>query len=99
VGIFHSRAGPAAQVQDELAVTVAAAAVAPRPLPDRIAAVRDALSALGGKADLRAIARTFKGRRTPAIREALDALVTLGLAESAGDLYALAEERRRRAAS
>jgi hypothetical protein len=98
----YGKAKPAEQIQEEMAVTVAAETKAPQrtmpgELPERIAAVRDVLAELGGMAELRAIAAAFKGRRTAAVREALDALVTLGLAEQAEELYALAEHRRPRA--
>jgi hypothetical protein len=95
----YGKAKPAEEVQQEMAVGVAAEApkAAPRALPpklpERIAAVRDVLAELGGMAELRAIAAAFKGRRSAAVREALDALVTLGLAERAGTLYALADHR------
>ncbi len=88
--------------EGEAALEMERFTVGPRPLPDRLpdrtAAIREALDALGVTAELRAIAHTFKGRRIAAIRDALSALVTLGLAESAGDLYALAERRKMRIA-
>ena len=60
-------------------------------LPERIGAVRDVLDEMGGIAELRGVAARFKGRKINPVRQALDALVALGIAEAADDLYALNE--------
>jgi len=89
----YGKAKRAKLVQEELAVVEPTAAKAaltlPVQLPERITAVRDTLADMGGIAEVKNIARLYKGRKGPAVREALDALVSLGLAESADDLYAL----------
>ena len=82
-------------MQGELAVApvslTAAQRSLPAKLPERIAAVRDVLDETGGIAELRGVAARFKGRKINPVRQALDALVALGIAEAADDLYALNE--------
>lgn len=61
----------------------------PKALKDRATAVRAALTAIDGPADLTAVAAAFAGRRTAKrlgeIEEILDMLVLLGQAENTGD--------------
>ncbi|MCP4329323.1 MAG: hypothetical protein GY791_12895 [Alphaproteobacteria bacterium] len=86
------------RVQEEMVVASPitaqdAARTLPKELPERIAVIRDVLADHGGIVEVRDIARLFKGRKGPAVREALDALVALGLAESADDIYAFTDSR------
>ena len=91
----HGKAVEPKKVQGELAVApvslTAAQRSLPAKLPERIAAVRDVLDEMGGIAELRGVAARFKGRKINPVRQALDALVALGIAEAADDLYALNE--------
>ncbi len=64
--------------------TVADAVVWPKALPEQMAAVREALVAVG-QADIEVIRSQFKGARTRTVKERLDTLAALGQAEVMGD--------------